>query len=328
MAADNSTPYNMLTIPANNDSELTKGIHIAASIGNMIIFFAGITGNGIVIWLGGFKMEKTVCTIWYLNLAVADFFFCATRIFSVIREGMLFDWPFGKTACKVNSFIKFFNLFASVLLLMIISIDRCIMVTNPIWCRIHRNTKLSAIICFVVWLLATAMAVPYALYFETYKNGSRTDCKYTKDLGKEEEHVLRVARFIISFVIPVVIISVCNLILATHLKQKKVRTSKGALKLVTLVVVVFFVCWLPHHMLLLLKKTRGSKAAWKAGFKFANFLGFFSACVNPFLYFFMGYLKNHHHKQSLLSVLSRVFADDTSNSTEPETQQMSVQSVA
>ncbi|XP_078507203.1 chemerin-like receptor 2 [Lissotriton helveticus] len=327
MASNISTPFSMLTTPANDDPAPIKEMHIAACIGNLIIFIVGIAGNGIVIWLGGFKMEKTVCTIWYLNLAVADFFFCATRILTAIREAMNFHWPFGNYACKVTSFIKFFNLFASVLLLMAISIDRCIMVTNPIWCRIHRTHKRSAIICFVVWLLATAMSVPYALYFETYGNRSSIICNYRKDLGIGKEHVLRMIRFIVSFVIPVIIISVCNIILSNHLKQRKVKTSKGALKLVIVVVVVFFVCWLPHHVLLLLKAEYGSRTAWRAGFKLANFLAFFTACINPFLYFFMGHLKNHRHKESLISVLSRVFAEDISSLTDSENHPMSVQTV-
>ncbi|KAM6995175.1 LOW QUALITY PROTEIN: uncharacterized protein LKV04_007410, partial [Tautogolabrus adspersus] len=41
-----------------------------------LAFVLGVLGNGVVIWVTGFKI-RSVNTIWFLNLAVADFLFTA-----------------------------------------------------------------------------------------------------------------------------------------------------------------------------------------------------------------------------------------------------------
>ncbi len=42
-----------------------------------LAFVLGVLGNGVVIWVTGFKMKKTVNTVWVLNLVVANFLFTA-----------------------------------------------------------------------------------------------------------------------------------------------------------------------------------------------------------------------------------------------------------
>ncbi|KAG7318553.1 hypothetical protein KOW79_018308 [Hemibagrus wyckioides] len=61
---------------------------------NVIIILLGIVGNGVVIWIAGFKMKKTVNTTWYLSLAISDFIFCATLPFNTFYI-VTSDWTFG-----------------------------------------------------------------------------------------------------------------------------------------------------------------------------------------------------------------------------------------
>ncbi|KAI4899241.1 hypothetical protein NFI96_006040 [Prochilodus magdalenae] len=53
-------------------------------ITNVIIFILGVAGNGLVIWIAGFKVKKSVITTWYLSLAVSDFIYCSTLPFGVV----------------------------------------------------------------------------------------------------------------------------------------------------------------------------------------------------------------------------------------------------
>ncbi|KAK1806284.1 hypothetical protein P4O66_000153 [Electrophorus voltai] len=113
---------------------------IALVVINALIFLLGIVGNGMVIWIAGFKMKnsvsttwmkKLVNTTWYLSLAVSDFLFCAFLPFHVVYlvKG---DWVFGLFLCKFQSFIMFINMFSSIFLLLIISMDRCVVVMFPV----------------------------------------------------------------------------------------------------------------------------------------------------------------------------------------------------
>ncbi|CAF94855.1 unnamed protein product [Tetraodon nigroviridis] len=108
-------------------SDVMQFVKTMSMIIYSLAFVLGVLGNGVVIWVTGFKM-KTVNTVWFLNLAVADFLFTAFLPLSVTYIAMDSHWPFGKFMCKLNSMILYLNMFASVYLLVVISVDRCVSV--------------------------------------------------------------------------------------------------------------------------------------------------------------------------------------------------------
>lgn len=83
----------------------------------------GIPGNSMVIWVVGFKLKPKVTNVWLVNLAVADLIFCFTRISSLIKKLFFDHWPFGIFVCKFTGFFKYANMFCSVFLLAVISLD-------------------------------------------------------------------------------------------------------------------------------------------------------------------------------------------------------------
>ncbi|KAK5620642.1 hypothetical protein CRENBAI_021179 [Crenichthys baileyi] len=86
----------------------------------------GITGNSVVIWVAGFKIKPKVTSVWLVNLAIADLIFCITRVFSLAGKLFFDHWPFGVLLCKFNGFFKYTNMFCSVFLLAVISLDRMV----------------------------------------------------------------------------------------------------------------------------------------------------------------------------------------------------------
>uniref|UniRef100_A0A8C6WPW5 G-protein coupled receptors family 1 profile domain-containing protein n=1 Tax=Neogobius melanostomus TaxID=47308 RepID=A0A8C6WPW5_9GOBI len=48
-------------------------------------------------------------------------------------------WPFGLLLCKLTYFMFNFNMYSSVFLLVLISVDRFVMVMFPVWSRNHRS---------------------------------------------------------------------------------------------------------------------------------------------------------------------------------------------
>ncbi|NXU08370.1 C3AR protein, partial [Pardalotus punctatus] len=143
-----------------------------------IVFIIGIPGNGLVIWVAGLKMKRSVNTVWFLNLAVADFMCCSSLPFFIIHLALHEHWPYGWFLCKVIPSIIIFTMFASVFLLVAISIDRCLLVMKPVWCQNHRTVKFTSLVCGGTWILAFIFSCPVFYYRETSTYDGRTECGY------------------------------------------------------------------------------------------------------------------------------------------------------
>uniref|UniRef100_A0A8C6YE80 G-protein coupled receptors family 1 profile domain-containing protein n=1 Tax=Naja naja TaxID=35670 RepID=A0A8C6YE80_NAJNA len=122
-------------------------------ITNVIIFticFLGLLGNGKVIWILGFHMKRNSFSIYVLNLAVAD---CGVIIMKVLTQISKIQNPFDFSAYFTLNLLSFVLYNTSQLLLISISVDRCVSVLFPIWHQCHRPPKLSLIVCIITWVL-------------------------------------------------------------------------------------------------------------------------------------------------------------------------------
>uniref|UniRef100_A0A8C6Y712 G-protein coupled receptors family 1 profile domain-containing protein n=1 Tax=Naja naja TaxID=35670 RepID=A0A8C6Y712_NAJNA len=146
---------------------IERTLHLLSIAVYGVACLLGVTGNGLVIWIASFKMEKTVNVVWFLNLALADFVFTFFLPLSIAYTALGFHWPFGRFLCKLNSSLAFLNMFASVFLLTVISLDRCLLVVLPVWSRNHRKPRLAWAIALATWGAALLISSPYFLFRDT-----------------------------------------------------------------------------------------------------------------------------------------------------------------
>ncbi|NWI12322.1 C3AR protein, partial [Crypturellus soui] len=173
----------MSPLLGNSTSPEQATAHYASeSIGSLVVFILvfiiGIPGNGLVIWVAGLKMKRSVNIVWFLNLAVADFMCCLSLPFFIVHLILHEHWPYGWFLCKVIPSVIIFTMFASVFLLMAISIDRCLLVMKPVWCQNHRTVKFVSLMCSGIWILAFIFSCPVFHYRETITYDGKTECGY------------------------------------------------------------------------------------------------------------------------------------------------------
>ena len=75
-----------------------------------IICLLGILGNGLVIVMITCKMKRTVNTVWFLNLAVADFLFNVFLPVHIAYAALDYHWVFGTAMCKISNFLLIHNI--------------------------------------------------------------------------------------------------------------------------------------------------------------------------------------------------------------------------
>ncbi|XP_041758543.1 chemokine-like receptor 1 [Coregonus clupeaformis] len=320
-------------------AELRQSLNIMSLIVYCLAFVLGVLGNGLVIWVTGFKMKKTVNTVWFLNLAVADFLFTAFLPLSVTYTAMDFHWPFGKFMCKLNSTISFLNMFASVYILVVISVDRCVSVVRPVWAQNHRNIRKASCISLGVWLWALVLSSPYFVFRDigaSFKNEEIINCfnnfGFSDDYDTKEVAELRVfrhqamviTRFLLGFVVPFAIIVTCYAVIIHRLKRNRNLASHSGrpFKIIAAVITAFFLCWAPNHIMALIEMVNSAAAEFSyrldhvttIGVPIATSLAFLNSCLNPLLYVFMGQDFKDKLRKSILTVLESAFTEEVSRS--------------
>ncbi|XP_066574059.1 chemerin-like receptor 1 [Amia ocellicauda] len=281
----------------------------------------GTFGNTVVIWVTGYRMRGTVINVWLCNLAFADLIFCFTRVISLIKNLFFSYWPFGNFLCKFNGFFKYANMFCSVFLLAVISIDRCISVIYPVWIRQWRTVRTARVTSLAIWGLAAGFSLPYFIFRHTSmdpENGNLTKCSLDvpgSNDGSQTKLALYILRFLCGFFIPFLVISTCYSLAACKLKQMRLPRKNKSLKVIVALVCAFFLCWAPYHIFLLAKMVNKKSMAVKVGLPIFKGLAYFNSCINPLLYFCMGLDISKKFNQTLSGVYRKALAEDSYFST-------------
>uniref|UniRef100_A0A3B4B186 G-protein coupled receptors family 1 profile domain-containing protein n=1 Tax=Periophthalmus magnuspinnatus TaxID=409849 RepID=A0A3B4B186_9GOBI len=282
---------------------------VSLVIVNLLIFFLGLFGNALVIWIAGFRMKKTVNTTWYLSLAISDFIFCACLPITI--ASMVMDkWIFGLFMCKMTSFIMFVNMFGSIFLLVIISADRCVSVMFPVWAQNHRSVKMASIVVGVAWVLAIALSVPSAIYRQVLTHFGQTVC--FSSYPPHGHRIVALTRFFVGFVGPLVIILGCYSVIILKLRHNRMTKSSKPFKVMTALVLAFFICWLPYHVFILLELNHHTYIhdVVVTGLQVGTSVATANSFLNPVLYVFMGNDFRQTFKSSMLRKMENAMGEE------------------
>ncbi|XP_077175357.1 chemerin-like receptor 2 [Paroedura picta] len=291
---DNFTYYLESYEEEESSQPLLSDAHILSLVLHSVAFLLGVPGNAVVIWIVGFKWEKTVTSLWFLNLAIADFIFVLFLPLFITYVSMGFHWPFGKWLCKANSFVALFNMFASVFFITAISLDRYVHLIHPGYSYKYRTVGNTCIFITVIWILATIIGSP-ALYFrDTHTfHDNFTICynnfhQHDRNLASLIHHVLTWVRFFCGYLVPLLTMIICYSLLFVKLKKSTVLTSSRLLWTVLAVVVAFFVCWTPYHVFTIIELTIHHNDYYhtllRDAIPVAVGFAFINSCLNPILY--------------------------------------------
>ncbi|XP_051864938.1 C3a anaphylatoxin chemotactic receptor-like [Pristis pectinata] len=261
-----------------------------------LTFLLGVPGNGAVVWVTGFKMKRSVHTVCFLNLAVADLTYCLTLPFQpaavLVQSWRRIHVLWNFLLCAVT-----LNMSASIFLLTLISISRCLAVTRPIWFRQRLPLAWVRAACFGAWGLAFLTCLPHLLIEQIFQY-----------LGDKTGVTLEVTWAVLIFSLPVVIMAACYLLIARELRGDQFAQSRKPVRLIVTVVAAFIVCWLPNTVCRLLQAF-SQPVSWD--WTFITFgVASFNSALNPLLYVFVGRDFRQVFRRSLPASLRLTFAEE------------------
>ncbi|XP_076987445.1 C5a anaphylatoxin chemotactic receptor 1 [Tamandua tetradactyla] len=280
-----------------------------------VVFLVGVPGNALVIWVTGFEAKRAINAVWFLNLALADLLSCLALpiLFASLVQNNA--WPFGGVACRVIPSLILFNMYASILILAVISADRCVLVFNPVWSQNFRRTGLAWMACGAAWGLALLLTIPSFLYRKIHVDQFPHKITCVVDYkNRQTETAVASVRLVVGFLWPLVTLTVCYTFLLLRTWSRKATRSSKTLKVVVVVVVSFFVYWLPYQVTgLMLALYSPNSATFKALLRVDALcvsIAYINCCINPIIYVVAARGFQTRFYRSLRSVLRSVLTDE------------------
>lgn len=190
MVPHTSAPLlNNTTLPSRGNETIVAN-PIATSMGALIltlVFVLGFPGNAFVIWsILARARKQSVTTLLILNLAIADGSLMALTPFFIIYLVMK-KWVFGNVMCKILFYLCLTNMYASIHLIMLMSLYRLVAVLWPQRISIITSQRTVLRALAVVWVLVMFASVP-ALIFRKVKNDVCDSFHEKNSHVSEQEH--------------------------------------------------------------------------------------------------------------------------------------------
>ena len=324
----NSSP----TTPSSTG--LSHDIKITEVVLYTVIVLIGITGNSLVIHLvRTTRAMQTTTNFLLVNLAAAD---CLTLLWSTPLHVFSVAVPahpggtLGSWLCKIFTANNMagITLAVSVYTLTLLSIERYHALMKPFSNRrLNEDNVIYAI--GATWILATITQIPVFHLTRFDDQTGRCSSPWTaRDTAQAMKYFV-IAIITTNIFIPITVVSFCysvlvnglycrNTIMAgrsTHGKKCReadIRSKKKIIKLLILITLVFFLCFLPFAVIMVLFAS-GSFKNYTASemnhlvivFEVTKFLMYTNSSLNPILYAFQSTNYRNGFKRILLCISPR-----------------------
>uniref|UniRef100_A0A8C5BKX3 Leukotriene B4 receptor 2a n=1 Tax=Gadus morhua TaxID=8049 RepID=A0A8C5BKX3_GADMO len=283
------------------------GNGVATAIGAIIltlVFLLGVPGNLFIIWsILARARKQSVTTLLILNLAYADGSLMALTPFFIVYLVQR-TWVFGNALCKILFYLCLANMYASILLITLMSLHRVVAIVWPQRVRASVGRRVALWALVGVWVLVMVASVPAVVFrkLKLYDAGMLTGkgrmvCdsfhQRQSEVSERGEYTMEL---VLGFIIPYPVIVISYVCILRRIRQTKFRRRVRSEKLILAIVVTFCVFWLPYHLVNLVQVGGGEVyPGGSHGFLHENparaitsALAFISSCANPVLYVFAG----------------------------------------
>ncbi|MGH0169939.1 UNVERIFIED_CONTAM: hypothetical protein FKN15_058146 [Acipenser sinensis] len=219
------------------------------------VFVIGLVLNGIALVVFCCKGRWTETQIYMTNLVISDFALLLSLPFKMYSY--THQWTFGNDLCALLVTVYYANMYVSILTIAAISFDRYITIKHPFRAKRMRSPLKAGVLCILIWItVGTLSASFYMESVHDHKNQSEFKC-FQKDSEEPFSRAFLLVLEIFGFVVPLITVAYCSAqSICTLQKEQHVSSQEEKTRSVRIIAsngVVFFLCFTPFHVGLLLK---------------------------------------------------------------------------
>ncbi|XP_063431599.1 gonadotropin-releasing hormone receptor-like isoform X1 [Mytilus trossulus] len=292
--------------PTFNEAFMTRTIILS------LLFLMALIGNtATIIQMYRMRKRRSTINILIVNLAIADLLitFFIMGVDAVWASTV--QWLAGNVMCKIIKFGTATGLLASTYIIVVISLDRCCVIMDPI--SRHKAPKRVKIMIVISWILSALFSLPQVFIFSVLRGPFEEDFYQCVDKTfpyKQYQKMYNMFSLITQFMIPlgIMVVSYGLIFYTISRKSKEFRepehastssesargqvrstfmrkAKRKALRMSIFIVATFIVCWFPYYVIFTRKAFGHSEETYDATLlTVLTTIGQSNAVLNPIIY--------------------------------------------
>ncbi|XP_023181847.1 C-C chemokine receptor type 3-like [Xiphophorus maculatus] len=300
--------------PCTRDDDNKLGANLSYIYYFMFVF-SFITNLLVLVIIHRFEKLYTVINILLLNLVASSLILMSSLPFQAVYMQKS-EWIFGSAMCKIVFSIYYLGFYSSVFFLTLLTFDRYLVFVHfmPV---VHVRSRRNAIISSaVVWVISGLACIRPMILHGTYRHWGTEYCEEFARIDGMNVKKLKKSGFYIQLcvflILPLAIVIFCYTRIVITVKKSRSASKFHAVRVIFMIVVLFFICWIPFNIVELLHYEYESVWSCAAKKKLGSALhvtrnmAYIYFCISPMFYTFVGKKFQNHFKQLLVKCFPRL----------------------
>uniref|UniRef100_A0A3P9IKF4 G-protein coupled receptors family 1 profile domain-containing protein n=1 Tax=Oryzias latipes TaxID=8090 RepID=A0A3P9IKF4_ORYLA len=278
-----STTSELLPSPSMD----SRGVPAAVILS--LCFLLGVPGNiAVIILKPNFQQLSSMTQSLMLNLAVSDLLCLLTLPLWIYS--LLYGWIFGLLSCKVLAYLIYCSVYGSMLTIALLSFQRYMLVVH----QQFYNQKKIRLLLFLLWPVVMIVSIPALVVRQLILDQHSVRCRYQYS-SQPQKIAVQLTETLVGFA-SCFIVAFSYIQLYRKVNRAAFFNNPQTSRLVTSIVMVFFVLWIPHNTLNVLSVAAAALQNERLEKLFGNIqnnvgaLTFINSCLNPLLYAFTSHI--------------------------------------
>ncbi|XP_050794021.1 C-C chemokine receptor type 8-like [Gopherus flavomarginatus] len=321
----NATEYNYVydegTSPCSEGNGFRRFKSLFLPIVYCLVFVFCLVGNALLICVLLTRKKVTTMTdVCLLNLAISDLLFVVPLPFQAHYASE--EWIFGNAVCKMMAGIYYIGFYSSIFFITLMSIDRYIAIVHAVYGMRVRTATCGIIISLLLWMTAGLAALPNIVFNQEERIEQSLECVPRYLPGQETWRFFTQFEVnILGLLIPLSILIYCYSHILKNLQSCKNRNKIKAIKLIFIIVVIFFLFWAPFNIVLFLDSLQNlhiindceTSQRLVLALQLTESISFIHCCLNPVIYAFAGEMFKAHLKKIFQNCIRRISSSNSAN---------------
>ncbi|XP_027034901.1 C-C chemokine receptor type 5-like [Tachysurus fulvidraco] len=299
--SENYDDYNNLNgdkFSAHNNSNIIAFSRVFLPTLYSIVFIVGFIGNGLVLCvLVKFHKMYNMSDVCLFNLALSDLLFLLSLPFFAHYAAMT-QWMFGRFMYHTVTAFYTLGFYGSIFFMILMTIERysAIVHTNTSLFSKHRSVRAIIALVLLMWTLSLGASLPNIIFSQVKNASVGWTCKEEYTEGTKWRSFYYMELNILGLIIPLSVMVFCYSRIIPILMSIKSQKKHRAVRLILVLVSVFFLFWTPYNIVIFLKflqclgymSTRERYRDLTMAMQWVETIAFCHCCLNPIIYAFVG----------------------------------------